>query len=144
MDMLHTMRCVTNFFFSYGMALPGKSSAMLRKIVNTLVSITCQGKPVSDLYGCVSDGLVCSGHGSCNNHQCTCDKYHEGTYCETSKTDSSFSDMGIIIGVPLGISSPPNTLRLLLTVLLFIRRITSDYHCDDICIGVHNSTEKEG
>ncbi len=87
------------------MALPGKSSAILRKIVNTLVNITCEGKHVSVLYGCVSEGVVCSGQGYCNDHSCTCNKYYEGTYCEIKSANSSSSHMDIILGTVIGTTS---------------------------------------
>ncbi len=86
------------------MALPGKSSAVLKKIVKSLVAITCDGEHVSSLYGCVSDdGVVCSDHGSCKNHTCTCDAGYTGIYCEKASGSSS-SNTGTIIGIVLGIS----------------------------------------
>ncbi len=111
------------------MGLPGKSSTVLKKIVNTLVSITCNGKPVSSLYGCVSDGVVCSDHGSCNDHSCTCDAGYKGTYCE-STNDSSSSDTGTIIGIVLGYYPPQHVCHLSnfsLTDLLFF---FSFFFCD--------------
>ncbi len=84
------------------MALPGKSSTVLKKIVNILVNITCEGKYVSSLYGCVSDGEVCSNHGSCEEHKCACERGYEGTYCESIASDSSSSDSGVVIGIVIG------------------------------------------
>ncbi len=83
------------------MAVPGKSPNLLKKIISILVNITCDGEPVSSLYGCVSDGVVCSGQGTCTNNKCVCDSGYKGTFCETIVTTSS-SDSGTIIGIVLG------------------------------------------
>ncbi len=86
------------------MGVPGKSPVLLKGIVNTLVSITCNGKPISSLYGCVSDGVVCSDRGTCDDHKCSCNAGYEGTYCQTIvDTGSSSSNAGTIIGIVIGI-----------------------------------------
>ncbi len=98
------------------MAVPGKAAGLLKEIINTLVSVTCRGEYVSSLYGCVSNGEVCSNHGSCDDHQCTCDKDYEGTFCEAVVgSDSSSSNAGTIIGIVIGetLSQFDSTLLLL-------------------------------
>ncbi len=85
------------------MAPPGISPELLRGIVNTLVNVTCNGEPVSSLYGCVADGIVCSNHGTCNAHQCSCNMGYEGTFCQTIQgTSHSSSNSGTIIGIVIG------------------------------------------
>ncbi len=95
------------------MAIPGKSPGLLKKIISILVNITCDGKPVSSLYGCVSDGVVCSEHGTCLNNQCNCESGYEGILCDRISTSSSSSDSSTIIGIVLGND------KLELTVLIF-------------------------
>ncbi len=85
-------------------ALPGKAPLILKKIVSTIVNITCNGQPISPLYGCVSDGVVCSNHGICTKNMCACDSGYSGSLCQTKNTSgSSSTDVGTIVGIVLGI-----------------------------------------
>ncbi len=83
------------------MITAGYSTEIIKYIVNTLVSVTCDGEPVSSLFGCVSDGTVCSNRGTCGNHTCNCDPGFEGTFCE-SALETSSSNAGPIIGIVIG------------------------------------------
>ncbi len=83
------------------MITAGYSTEIIKYIVNTLVSVTCDGEPVSSLFGCVSDGTVCSNRGTCGNHTCNCNTGFGGTFCE-SAIETSSSNAGTIIGIVIG------------------------------------------
>ncbi len=85
------------------MVIPGDSPVLLKSIISTLVSVTCDGEPVSSLAGCVSAGVICSGHGTCNNNKCSCDRGYEGAVCQTVSGTNSSSNSGTIIGIVIGI-----------------------------------------
>ncbi len=105
---------------------------------------------MSDLYGCVSDGVVCSSHGSCIDHSCTCDDGYEGTYCESTINNSSSSDTGIIIGVVLGNSQTSDLQCYMLIELLLGKRCyytsLGDYPgAGDYChVHLENEEKKKG
>ncbi len=76
--------------------------AIKRKLLTELVGITCGGEHVSSLYGCVSNGTICSQHGSCSNGKCQCDAEWKGATCDSPVADSSSSNLlAILLGVLL-------------------------------------------
>ncbi len=98
------------------MALPGKAPLILKKIVSTIVNITCNGQPISPLYGCVSDGVICSNHGTCTNNMCVCDSGYSGSLCQTNNTSgSSSTDIGTIVGIVLGMLTSSSRHRVFAT-----------------------------
>ncbi len=74
-----------------------------RRVLSKLVEVTCNSEHVSALYGCVSNGTVCSQRGSCISGQCNCNNGWTGSTCEYSVVDSSSSTdlTAILLGVLL-------------------------------------------
>lgn len=80
------------------------------------------------------NGLVCSSQGNCQvdittlNAQCECDDFHEGRFCQFTKSSSSESggnDSSLAIGIGTGVGSLVLVLCvcLLVAALLVIRRL---------------------
>ncbi len=81
-----------------GVAVASHVLPIRRKLLNLLVRITCQGEPVSSLYGCVQDGSLCSEHGLCNNGVCACSEGRTGKFCQLFINGTS-SDNSLAIGL---------------------------------------------
>jgi hypothetical protein len=60
----------------------GRSPGVLKRILTQLTGVTCQGVQVSSIAGCVRDGELCSGHGSCQSGECSCDGDWSGRFCD--------------------------------------------------------------
>jgi hypothetical protein len=58
-------------------------------MLNTVSTVTCKGSLVSKIAGCVRGGVICSNHGSCNDHACACSTGWEGEFCESMITSDS-------------------------------------------------------
>lgn len=82
-------------------------------MLDVLSNVTCNGVHVSSLYGCVSQGAICSNHGVCTSNRCTCESAYTGTYCESLRADSSSSD---VLAPVLGSVLPAAFLLILLIV----------------------------
>jgi hypothetical protein len=67
-------------------------------MLNQLTNFTCGGVAVSELYGCINDGELCSGAGVCANNACVCDRGREGQYCESVASSSSDRSVTVILG----------------------------------------------
>ncbi len=58
-------------------------------MLRMLKQVTCQGKPVSSLYGCISHGVLCSDAGDCLNGVCKCNEGKAGEFCQHDANSSS-------------------------------------------------------
>ncbi len=73
-----------------------------KRLLNLLVDITCDGVHMSTLYGCVSDGVICSNNGVCVNSKCQCSEEFTGEFCQNARVSaqsSSSSSLAIILGM---------------------------------------------
>jgi hypothetical protein len=69
-----------------------------RHFFNLLANFTCQGRPVSSVHGCVQNGELCSGAGSCSNNSCLCNKGWCGTFCQRRCSNDSPATLPIVLG----------------------------------------------
>ncbi len=79
---------------------------MKRRLLNLLVNVTCNGQPVSSLYGCVHDGVLCSDNGMCISNRCSCINRRTGQFCQSySLHDTNSNDaLAISLGEFTGLS----------------------------------------
>jgi len=84
-------------------------------VLETLVGMTCDGNPVSALFGCVHNGDICSNMGTCQNSVCVCPSNLTGTFCEVPVTTGSNLSGGAIGGIVVGV-----IVVLLLLAIVFI------------------------
>ena len=42
--------------------------------------VECEGQHVLSVWGCVTDGLLCSDRGTCIDNKCQCNDGYKGTY----------------------------------------------------------------
>lgn len=95
--------------FRNHLAVPAQSSAMRKRLINFISSITCNGEHVSSIYGCIYQDTVCSDRGVCTAQQtCLCQPGFAGRYCEALIAESSSrAPLGAILGgaVPAAILS---------------------------------------
>jgi hypothetical protein len=70
------------------------------RVVSRRVSlqVVCGGERMLAEWNCVSDGYLCSDHGTCVNNVCQCDDGYKGTYCQ-SETSSDSIDVGHAAGL---------------------------------------------
>jgi hypothetical protein len=66
-------------------------------VVVVVLQVTCNGQHVLSTWSCISDGILCSGMGTCTDGQCNCSTGREGTYCQTDSTVASSSDNTLAI-----------------------------------------------
>jgi hypothetical protein len=52
------------------MAVPGTHKPLLAHLLNQIKAVTCDGKAVSPLAGCIDNGTICSDRGTCFNGSC--------------------------------------------------------------------------
>jgi hypothetical protein len=55
-----------------GALVAGVVPQVRRNILRMLADARCQGKPISSLHRCVSDGVLCSNTGTCTSSGCSC------------------------------------------------------------------------
>jgi hypothetical protein len=92
-----------------------ESPTFFASLLGQLISITCGGQPSSPLFGCVSNGQLCSNHGTCPNSACICASGWEGTFCQTA-IKSSATSTTTIIAATLGSVLPAILLLICLAV----------------------------
>jgi hypothetical protein len=80
---------------------------LLQIVLNTLITLTCDGEAVSSIYGCVKDGVLCGDAGTCTDNACVCNSGYEGEFCEDLVSTSSSSN--IALAVALGTHTPHHT-----------------------------------
>jgi hypothetical protein len=60
--------------------------------------VVCGGERMLAEWNCISDGYLCSDHGTCVNNVCQCDDGYKGTYCQ-SETSSDSIDVALAAGL---------------------------------------------
>ncbi|ELR24201.1 serine/threonine protein kinase [Acanthamoeba castellanii str. Neff] len=83
-----------------GFILASSDKSLQRRMLNQLQNFTCGGVAVSELYGCINDGELCSGAGVCANNA-----GREGQYCESVASSSSDRSVTVILATifPVGL-----------------------------------------
>jgi hypothetical protein len=82
----------------------GQAKPVLKRILDIVAGMTCEGQHVSSIYGCIYQGTVCSDHGVCQadtqgSGSCLCQSGYQGDYCETAiVTSSTDVPLGAILG----------------------------------------------
>ncbi len=98
----------------------GEDQVFKKKLLDLIVQVKCKGEPVSDLYGCVSGGVICSDAGDCVNNQCKCNSGRTGDFCEQLDNNNSSSDLAIILGtIVYSVSTLIAVLAVLRTTVFF-------------------------
>ncbi len=111
-------------FLRSGVVIVGEDQVFKKKLLDLIVQVKCRGEPVSDLYGCVSGGVICSDAGDCVNKQCKCNSGRTGDFCEQLDNNSSSSDLAIILGTIV------YSVSALITVLVVLRTAVFFFRCD--------------
>ncbi len=99
---LFLLKCFTlTFYINRGAvcSVAAQAKTIHRRLLNVLVNTTCHGEPVSSLYGCVQNGLLCSDNGTCVGGACSCYKGRTGQFCQILVIDSKSSSNSLAIAL---------------------------------------------
>eukprot|EP01087_Luapelamoeba_hula_P003949 TRINITY_DN138_c0_g2_i1.p1 TRINITY_DN138_c0_g2~~TRINITY_DN138_c0_g2_i1.p1 ORF type:complete len:1696 (-),score=223.93 TRINITY_DN138_c0_g2_i1:132-5219(-) len=66
-------------------------------VLETLATVKCNGVYALTLSGCLTDGTICSDHGSCVDGSCFCKLGYTGTFCENTPSETSTSTIYIAV-----------------------------------------------
>jgi serine/threonine protein kinase/ABC-type phosphate transport system substrate-binding protein len=102
-----------------GVVLTSTITVWKKMMLTAVARMSCDGKNVSSIAGCVSDGELCSDNGLCVSGACECADGWAGTHCELSAS-SAGSDSSTILAATLGSVLPAALFVVVLLVVLAI------------------------
>jgi preprotein translocase subunit YajC len=102
-----------------GFVVASSVDVIAREGLNQIKKFTCDGEPVSALYGCIWDGQICSDAGTCTNGACVCNSGREGQYCQEF-TSSGSSDVVVLLGTLAQSLRETTSLTYALSLSLFL------------------------
>lgn len=70
---------------SNNVAVATQTAELMRNLINFQASVSFEGQPVSSIYGCITNGTLCSTNGVCQSGgNCKCNSGYIGTHCQTA------------------------------------------------------------